>query len=131
MTSSIPLGWFYIKSSSHPHHVLTVTQSPWQPGGRIELRPISVEKKNQLWCFDQGFFVNKQSGCGELKKIKSSGGKSQVISVKSDKVQNQNLIQSQRQPHISSITMTQEQGLQEWQYQNGYLKLKAFPIYNL
>ncbi|KAI7856136.1 hypothetical protein BDC45DRAFT_73600 [Circinella umbellata] len=86
-------------------------------GGRIELRPISVEKKNQLWCFDQGFFVNKQSGC--------------VISVKSDKVQNQNLIQSQRQPHASSVTTTQEQGLQEWQYQNGYLNLKAFPDYNL
>ena len=59
-----------------------------------------------------------------------------MISVKSDKVRSQNLIQSRRQPHISSsspssVTMIQEQALQEWQYQNGLLKLKAFPDYNL
>ncbi|KAI8137672.1 hypothetical protein BJV82DRAFT_333323 [Fennellomyces sp. T-0311] len=102
------MGWFFIQSTSHPNHVLTVINAAWQPGARIELRPL-VGRKHQLWCFDDGFLVNKHSGC--------------VMSVKSEKaVENQTVIQARRQENEASAT-------QRWLYDDEarVLKLRAHP----
>ncbi|OBZ85963.1 Receptor y region, transmembrane domain- and RING domain-containing protein 2 [Choanephora cucurbitarum] len=59
--NSFPLGWFYIQSQNG--QVLTVANKTMQPSVRVELRPKKPRENHQLWCYYQGYLVNKHSGC--------------------------------------------------------------------
>ncbi|KAG2199380.1 hypothetical protein INT47_001562, partial [Mucor saturninus] len=83
--SEFPVGWFFIQCPSRQDHVLTVSSLSMQPSIRVELRPkkkIGVMNRHQLWCYNQGYLVNKHSGC--------------VLGVEKDKLKDQCIYQSRR-----------------------------------
>lgn len=52
---------------------------------RVELRPKKGETNNhQLWCYNQGYFVNKHSGCG--KALDSKKKRNRLINKKKNSV---------------------------------------------
>ncbi|KAL0081000.1 hypothetical protein J3Q64DRAFT_1204653 [Phycomyces blakesleeanus] len=71
--AGFPHGWFFITSTNG--HVLTITPISFQ-ASRIELRP-NVEGDHQLWSHDDGYLVNKLSGC--VLAIKNQPSKGQCL----------------------------------------------------
>ncbi|KAI9261013.1 hypothetical protein EDC94DRAFT_648914 [Helicostylum pulchrum] len=81
--SEVPVGWFYIQCPSRQDHVLTVSSRSMKSSIRVELRPKKgVTNNHQLWCYNQGYFVNKHSGC--------------VLGVEKDKLKGQFIFQSKK-----------------------------------
>ena len=100
--SDFPVGWFYIECPNRQGQVLTVSEMAMQPSIRIELRPKKIGgQHHQLWCYHQGFLVNKHSGC--------------VLGVEKDKIKDQCIFQSKR--------LQQGEKKQNWCYENSKLIL--------
>ncbi|KAI9006556.1 hypothetical protein CLU79DRAFT_570492 [Phycomyces nitens] len=74
--AGFPNGWFFITSPNG--HVLTITPISFQmsQASRIELRP-NVAGDHQLWSHDDGYLVNKHSGC--VLAIKNQPSKGQCL----------------------------------------------------
>ncbi|KAL9538683.1 hypothetical protein MBANPS3_010751 [Mucor bainieri] len=80
-----------------------VLTHPQQPSVRVELRPKKIGgHPHQLWCYHQGFLVNKHSGC--------------VLGVEKDKIKDQCVFQSKR--------LDQGEKKQTWHYDNSKLVLR-------
>ncbi|GAA5815989.1 hypothetical protein MFLAVUS_009508 [Mucor flavus] len=72
-----------LQCPSRQDHVLTVSSMSMKSSIRVELRPKKGETNNhQLWCYNQGYFVNKHSGC--------------VLGVEKDKFKGQFIFQSKK-----------------------------------
>ncbi|GAN04540.1 hypothetical protein MAM1_0066c04001 [Mucor ambiguus] len=101
--SDFPSGWFYIECLNRQGQVLTVSDMSMQPSVRVELRPKKIGgHPHQLWCYHQGFLVNKHSGC--------------VLGVEKDKIKDQCVFQSKR--------LDRGEKKQTWHYDNSKLVLR-------
>lgn len=93
-----------------------------QPSVRVELRPKKIGgHPHQLWCYHQGFLVNKHSGCGN--RMTPTGKKClvlivlhAVLGVEKDKIKDQCVFQSKR--------LAQGEKKQTWEYVNSKLVLR-------
>ncbi|KAI7867029.1 hypothetical protein BDF14DRAFT_777109 [Spinellus fusiger] len=124
-----PKGWFCIQCPSHHGHVLTVTPASYHTT-RIELRP-NTHQDHQLWTYDDGYLVNKHSGCGSdcldvcVCCVCSTPflpfSFDLVLAVRNEpRVKGQTLIQTERAPE-DKVTG------QHWEFtQQGVLKLAAY-----
>lgn len=85
-SDQFPQGWFYISCPSRQGQVLTVPNGATQPSTRVELRPKkkigATNDSHQLWCYHNGYLVNKNSGC--------------VLGAEKDKFKDQYVYQSKR-----------------------------------
>ncbi|KAI8981771.1 hypothetical protein BDF20DRAFT_986789 [Mycotypha africana] len=82
MMTGFPEGWFYIQCPSRQNQVLTVSKFTMQPSVRVELLPQKLGFDHQLWCYHQGFLVNKHSGC--------------VLGTERDRLKDQHIFQCKR-----------------------------------
>ncbi|KAG2237458.1 hypothetical protein INT48_005491 [Thamnidium elegans] len=104
--SEVPVGWFYVQCPSRQDQVLTVSSMSMKSSIRVELRPkkkIGVTNNHQLWCYNQGYLVNKHSGCGKKKKKKKKLKRNRlliifgiVLGVEKDKLKGQFIFQSKK-----------------------------------
>ncbi|KAI8638578.1 hypothetical protein BD408DRAFT_16109 [Parasitella parasitica] len=102
--NEFPAGWFYIECPNRQNQVLTVSEISMQPSIRVELRPKKIggqHRHHQLWCYHQGFIVNRHSGC--------------VLGVEKAKTVDQCVFQSKR--------LQQGERKQTWRFENSKLLL--------
>ncbi|RUP49302.1 ricin B lectin domain-containing protein, partial [Jimgerdemannia flammicorona] len=65
-SEEFPHGYFYIKSKKNGM-VLDVEEASVRPNARVIVWPQKFrDNSNQLWSYDEGFLVNKNSGLGML-----------------------------------------------------------------
>ncbi|KAI7866653.1 ricin B lectin domain-containing protein [Spinellus fusiger] len=63
MTSRFPYGWFFIQSRCSHRMVLDVSWDSLKTSAKVVVYPRKdVDFDNQLWIYDHGYIINKNSG---------------------------------------------------------------------
>ncbi|PHZ07823.1 ricin B-like lectin [Rhizopus microsporus ATCC 52813] len=107
--SHFPSGWFYIQSKCSHKMVLDVTQDSLKAAAKVIVWPKKTkDNDNQLWMYDHGYIINKNSGM----VLDVQGGV-----IESDK----QIIQYRRK-------MVEDAHNQRWNYRDdGFIYLQANP----
>ncbi|CEG68524.1 hypothetical protein RMATCC62417_04772 [Rhizopus microsporus] len=123
--SHFPSGWFYIQSKCSHKMVLDVTQDSLKAAAKVIVWPKKTkDNDNQLWMYDHGYIINKNSGMGKrmIRKQLSVIKYKKVLDVQGG------VIESDKQIIQYRRKMVEDAHNQRWNYRDdGFIYLQANP----